>query len=176
MASRLNVLAEPWASVSSDDCWMPEGFCRTQEAELDKAIRLLPRQGERDKLRSWWLVVSSRNTRTPNWDIASTCTIDGRKGLILVEAKAHDTELYNETGGKSLDVSATANSRRNHAKIGKAIDEANVGLADQTGRRWSLSRDNRYQMSNRFAWSWKIAELGYPVVLIYLGFLEAEEM
>ena len=31
-------------------------------------------------------------------------------------------------------------------------------------------------MSNRFAWAWKITELGIPVILIYLGFLNAEEM
>ena len=33
-----------------------------------------------------------------------------------------------------------------------------------------------YQLCNRFAWSWKIASLGVPVVLIYLGFLNAREM
>jgi hypothetical protein len=31
-------------------------------------------------------------------------------------------------------------------------------------------------MSNRFAWAWKLTELGLPVVLIYLGFLNANEM
>ena len=41
---------------------------------------------------------------------------------------------------------------------------------------WQLSRDKRYQLANRFAWSWKLASLGVPVVLIYLGFLNAEDM
>ena len=31
-------------------------------------------------------------------------------------------------------------------------------------------------MSNRFAFAWKVAEMGVPVVLVYLGFLNAEEM
>jgi len=31
-------------------------------------------------------------------------------------------------------------------------------------------------MSNRFAWAWKLSELGIPVILVYLGFLNAEEM
>ena len=31
-------------------------------------------------------------------------------------------------------------------------------------------------MSNRFAWAWKLTELGIPVVLVYLGFLNANEM
>ena len=32
------------------------------------------------------------------------------------------------------------------------------------------------QLSNRFAWSWKLAMLGVPVVLLYLGFLNAQDM
>ena len=31
-------------------------------------------------------------------------------------------------------------------------------------------------MANRFAWAWKLTELGIPVVLVYLGFLNADEM
>jgi len=29
-------------------------------------------------------------------------------------------------------------------------------------------------MSNRFAWSWKLCTLGYAVILVYLGFLDAD--
>ena len=31
-------------------------------------------------------------------------------------------------------------------------------------------------MSNRFAWAWKLTELGVPVVLVYLGFLGCDDM
>ena len=31
-------------------------------------------------------------------------------------------------------------------------------------------------MSNRFAWAWKLTELGMPVILIYLGFLDCAAM
>jgi hypothetical protein len=31
-------------------------------------------------------------------------------------------------------------------------------------------------MSNRFTWAWKLAELGTPVILVYLGFVGYEEM
>lgn len=31
-------------------------------------------------------------------------------------------------------------------------------------------------MSNRFAWAWKLATMEVPVVLVYLGFLNATEM
>ena len=42
--------------------------------------------------------------------------------------------------------------------------------------KWALSCDSRYQMSNRFASVCKLAELGYWVMLVYLGFLNAAEM
>jgi len=35
---------------------------------------------------------------------------------------------------------------------------------------------NHYQLCNRVAWAWKLAQLGVPVVLVYLGFLNAGEM
>ena len=63
----------------------------------------------------------------------------------------------------------------NRARIAECIEKANISLANQTELDWALSYENRYQMANRFAWSWKLTELGYPVVLVYLGFLMAEE-
>ena len=56
------------------------------------------------------------------------------------------------------------------------MEEANAGLSKQTKPGWRLSHEHSYQMANRFAWAWKLTELGYPVILIYLGFLNAEEM
>ena len=175
VAIRLTKLIESYGIVSVDDHWMPEGFCHTEEAQLDKDSKLLPKKDERDKLRDWWLVVPG-NANTPNWDIASTCTVDGNKGLLLVEAKAHAQELNKEVKGKDLSVPATRNSKRNHMRIGFSIQEANSALKKGTRLQWGLSRDQCYQMSNRFAWSCKLAELGYPVILVYLGFLNAEEM
>ena len=174
VANRLTELVEPWGTVSGEDQWMPEGFCRTEEARLDNASRLLTEK-ECVGLREWWLAVPGR-ANTPNWDIASTCTVGGAKGILLVEAKAHNEELNKEVNGKILNRAASDNSIRNHVQIGGAIDEASRSLADQTGVSWTLSRDERYQMSNRFAWAWKLTELGYPVILVYLGFLKAEEM
>jgi hypothetical protein len=40
---------------------------------------------------------------------------------------------------------------------------------DEAGR-------NHYQLCNRVAWAWKLADLGVPVVLVHLGFLNATEM
>jgi hypothetical protein len=68
-----------------------------------------------------------------------------------------------------------ANGLRNHDKIGSAIRQANTNL-NLISPGWNLSGDLHYQLSNRFAWSWKLASLGIPVVLVYLGFLNANDM
>lgn len=155
---------------------MPQGFEHTGEATLPEAERLLP-EDARLELRRWWLVVASNNARTPNWDIASTCTIDGKVGIVLVEAKAHDQELIKaETGRKSIEAPVSGSARRNLLRIDWAIRDASAALAENTGLAWALSRDWNYQMSNRFAWAWKLADLGIPVVLVYLGFQRASEM
>lgn len=180
VASRLTDIIEPWGQVSPTDCWMPEGFKNINEAELHRAPTLLdPEIGRR--LKDWWLAVPSGNPKTPNLDIASTCTVtaDGQSkpGLLLVEAKAHEEELNGETVGKRWDEGkASDGSRKNHGKIGEAIREASDGLSEDTSLEWNISRDQSYQMSNRFAWSWKLTELGVPVILVYLGFLNADEM
>lgn len=178
VAKRLTAIAEPFATVhGQQDQWMPCGFDDVREATLPEAERLLP-SNVRQELKRWWLTVSTPATRTPNWDIASTCTIDGKPGLLLIEAKAHDQELIREEAGrKSIDVTdANANARRNLLRIDWALRDASVALAAETGLRWDLSCDRCYQMSNRFAWAWKLTDLGVPVAMVYLGFLNAVEM
>jgi len=51
-----------------------------------------------------------------------------------------------------------------------AINEANTELSNVV-QGVNISRDSHYQLSNRIAFSWKIASMGLPVVLIYLGFI-----
>ena len=175
VAFRLTALAAPFATVSSDDCWMPQGFDDHEEAQLHRAPRLLDSKIS-EELRSWWLGPVIRSAMTPNFDIASTCTIEGTPGLLLVEAKAHDEELNNETAGRHLKPDESKDRLMSHQTIGAAIDGARAGLEGATTQPWRISRDSHYQMSNRFAWAWKLTELGIPVVLVYLGFLRADEM
>ena len=175
VAVRLTSLVAPFAHVSTGDRWMPQGFDEREEAQLHKAPRLLdPVIGT--QLGEWWLALASRRARAPNFDIASTCTIDDRPGLLLVEAKAHDEELNKETAGRSLMADASDDRRASHEIIAAAIRSACSGLSQATSLPWRIGRDTHYQMSNRFAWSWKLTALGIPVVLVYLGFLKADEM
>ena len=93
--------------------------------------------------------------------------IGERKGIILVEAKAHRAE--------PSDSGKTPGNKENECSIREAMREANAGLGgEQAG--WSLTADSHYQLCNRFAWSRKIASLGVPVILVYLGFQNAAEM
>ena len=181
VADRLtHLVGLPDVAVSANDFWMPrgkpvwtsEGWNKRPAVEprLDKDVDFLPPDTRR-QLRDWWLKVVPR-ANTPNWDLATTCQIERRNGLILVEAKAHSNELSN--AGKSPPRSE--NGWKNHGQIGFAIKQANTGFRRDVGGSWRLARDGHYQLSNRFAWSWKLALLGVPVVLIYLGFLNAEDM
>jgi hypothetical protein len=148
---------------------MPRGFKDYKETTLLDSSYFLPRD-KCQELKNWWLK-KPRGAMLPNWDIASTCTVEGAKGLLLVEAKAHDNEL--SEAGKSRPT--TANSQLNHKQIKQAIAQANSGLNRVTAG-WALSRDSHYQLSNRCAWMWKLAILGVPVILVYLGFSNAMEM
>ena len=72
------------------------------------------------------------------------------------------------TDGKPLREDASKASRENHERIGLAIDEACAALQQISAT--AISRDSHYQLSNRVAFAWKLASLGVPTVLVYLGF------
>ena len=163
----------PSVAVSPDNEWRPCGKTPVKEPQLDKSDNFVS-PAIRFKLQNWWLA-APRGSRTPTWDIASTCEIMGEQGLLLLEAKAHENEL-SVSGKTPPKLGAKPNSHKNHEKIAQAISKANDGLTKLTGNPWNLSRDTHYQLSNRFAWSWKLASLGIPVVLVYLGFLNTKDM
>lgn len=179
VAARLTALAAPFAVVSPGDRWMPRGFEDLAEPQLDKAPQLLG-DADRAQLAAWWLPPDRSDATTPNFDIASKCSVGGRPGLLLVEAKAHDVELRKEAEGKRKEKKSTTKAQEthdlSHESIGRALTIAGESLSAATGQSWALSRDHHYQLSNRLGWAWKLTELGLPVVLVYLGFLHADEM
>jgi len=186
VAERLTRLVDhPRVVVSPENKWMPSGKPQkntdgtwdttpADEMILGKESNLLS-DPEQDELTKWWLKHSAGAGR-PNFDIASTCTVDNQKGLLLIEAKAHAAELRGEEKGKLLDAEASDNGFSNHVHIGRTIADAAATLQRATGKPWAISRDQHYQMSNRFAAACKLTEMGYAVVLVYLGFLNASEM
>lgn len=171
VAARLTALIAPWGNVTATDRWMPLGFEDTPEAQLHTAVGLVDKS-MCDALGRWWLPEGRMDARTPNWDIASTATIKGKRGLMLVEAKAHDTELLKEASERSLvakDLGDQEARAASHSTIGGAIDQARTGLCASTGLIWNIARDSHYQLSNRFAWAWKLAASGIPVSLSTWG-------
>ena len=155
------------ARVTADDLWMPGGYSQPREARLDDLDdRWLP-PDVRDAIAEWWLVHQER-ANTPNWDLLATCSFSDRRGLVLVEAKAHRNEL--KTAGKALKSKPSDKSKENNTQIGAAIREACDGVNVQWPG-FSISRDSHYQLSNRMAFGWKLASLGVPTVLLYLGFI-----
>ncbi len=167
VAERLTSLVAPWGRVDPNrHYWLPQGLDHPEEAKLGETLNLLSHE-QRRAVTDWWLAVRER-ANTPNWDVASTADIDGNEGLLLVEAKAHGSELKND--GKPMDGNA-----QNHQRICEALKSATVGL-NQIRPGWALSSTSCYQLANRFAWAWKIASLGVPVILVYLGFIGANEM
>lgn len=151
--------------------YMPQGYAAPDEARLESfGPARLPDNPAWDELQRWWLK-HPRGANTPNWDIAVGCIIENRPGLMLVEAKANWPEL--NTAGKASQDPSRSSSIDNHLHIGAAIAEACEGWR-RLDARISISRDSHYQLANRLAFTWKLAQLGIPVVLIYLGFLGDE--
>jgi hypothetical protein len=169
----INHLIKPTkAHVSIYDNWIPDANNIDKEAELKNFLKYNFDPLLYDKIVKWWL---HGDTTTPNWDLISTCTIDGKRGILLVEAKAHKDELNQESHGKQIKADASDNSKNNHSRIEEAIQEANIGI-NKSGYDVSISIDNCYQLSNRVAHAWWLANQGIPVVLMYLGFLNCADM
>ena len=166
--SELQALLRPASVRISDDAlFMPRGAGEPEEARLERfGPAWQPDSAVWRQIEDWWLC-HKRGANTPNWDIAAGCEIDGSPGLVLVEAKANWPELG--VGGKPQAAGASANSHANHQRIGEAIAQANAGWR-AFDPRVSISRDSHYQLANRLAFTWKLASLGVPVVLLYLGF------
>lgn len=148
---------------TDDFDYFPKGLANPREIELDK--EKIPIDGSIDyctKLNKWWL---KKSAKTPVWDLVCKAEIEGLPGLILVEAKAHNNELY-----KEKDKTGSEKGSANYNRIEEALKLVN------TRYKYNLSPDTHYQLSNRIAWSIKLASLGIPVVLIYLGCINTEEM
>lgn len=142
------------ATIDISDSWKPKGHNVDQEPKLHSfGPKALPSLINWNELVDWWLVHKG-GAMTPNWDLASTCTIEGNKGLILVEAKANVPEL--KTEGKLSAESPSVKSDENHERIAAAINQAKNAL-NKSIAGVNISRQSHYQLSNRVAYSWKLA-------------------
>ena len=159
-------------SIGAQTRWQPKGRADYRESDLVGSEDPFLTAENRNKLRDWWLVYKQGAT-LPTWDlVVSAFDLSNRPALILVEAKAHASEL-SEFGKSLLARNTDAQQKRtdaNHDRIGEAIRDAETALRG-TIPSLAISRDRNYQFSNRIAFAWKLASLGVPVALIYLGFI-----
>jgi hypothetical protein len=76
VARFLERLTNGVAQVAATDLWMPSGFAQKAEVELHKRNELIDVERQA-LLAKWWLPQQYLARKSPNFDIASTCTIDG---------------------------------------------------------------------------------------------------
>ncbi len=163
VADRLTALASPDMVVSASDHWFPRGFDDPREITLGDCDERLLERRHQEALSRWWLATTGT---LPTWDLVSTGRAGRTKALLLTEAKAHANEL--------AETRRPPRSGANQAQISLALAEATTAL-DGVMPGWDLTRAP-YQLANRIAWAWKLASLGVPVVLTYVGFLHATDM
>jgi hypothetical protein len=180
VATRLTqIVSEPGVTVTATDQWVPYGPPRyrdeapvsliaesdlsliaTEEVDLTRPNPFL-RQPEWSALGEWWFAFQHIKATGPTWDLISTfgaeSTNERPKGLLLFEGKAHVNELKLETC-------------REHQR---GVLEAMAANYPDIFASKTWQKEFPYQMANRFAFGLKLAELGYDVVLVYLGFLNA---
>jgi hypothetical protein len=168
----LNTLRE-WVTpqgftVATDATWMPNGWNRPRESRLFDASSAFLDSGRKDTMQRWWLAHAGN---IPNWDLIVQAAGRDGSALVLVEAKAHVGEFDCKPKPLSSrrDQHAQLRTNDNHLQIGLAIAEASNALSS-VHPGISIARDRHYQLSNRIAMAWKLASLGIPNALIFLGF------
>ena len=146
---------------------MPTGWDDPDEARFGKHSEGLIDRALDQQLMDWWLV-KSEGANVPNWDLACQALYHGnRRALVLAEAKAYVREFTESARGHG------SGNEQNATRIAAAIEEAASDLSRHApGVR--ISSNAWYQFSNRIAWAWKLASLGVPTVLVYLGFTSDE--
>lgn len=174
-----NLVKDPTIVVTSLDQWVPYGPPRYRQAPstaliADRELSLIAtdevdltrpnpflRQSEWSALGAWWFDFQHINAKGPTWDLISTFGAESPharpKGLLLFEGKAHFDELKAESCGD--------HQRR--------VLEATAAQYPAVFSSTTWAERFPYQMANRFAFGLKLAEMGYDVVLVYLGFLNA---
>ena len=199
VADTLSALIEGYGAVSPSAIWTPHGKNAPAPARLDETPGLVKNPAHKAALHDWWVSDeplfnraltqrqtagrASRAVRLPPFDFASTFTppesAPERNGVLIVHAAAHIGELNSDHSHQREKTALP--------QIHKAFAEATEGwnallkeraetLGYKLSHRVKLSTDSHYRLSCNFAVAWKLARLGVPTILLYLGFLDATEL
>ncbi len=141
------------------------------EVELEDYLKRHPIPGYSGLDRRWW--IAFRGSR-PTWDLLCHIEVAGKAGLLLVEAKAHFSEMGEKNKKSAIDPKKDR-SIANDLSIRLRLAEASLRLTELGVGGFHLSADNEYQLSNRMAYLQKLASDGIPTVLMYLGWLRSPD-
>jgi len=135
------------------------------ETILEDYLKKYPLSEYEGLNRKWWIPFKGNR---PTWDLI--CHLEGGRklGLLIVEAKAHLSEM-SEKNSKSPVDKQNPRSIANDLSIRLRLAEASMGLSELRLGSFHLSADHDYQLSNRLAYMHKLASDGVPVILMYLG-------
>jgi hypothetical protein len=167
-------IAPQGLTIAADAVCMPSNTTEPGESRLFDAGSLFLGGARKDKMRRWWLAYDGN---IPNWDLIIQAVSSDGPALVLVEAKAHIGEFDRKSKplGRRDDPEAQARTDANHLQIQQAIAEASSALS-KVHPDISIACDRHYQLSNRIAMAWKLASLGIPNALVFLGFIGDREI
>jgi hypothetical protein len=173
-----NQLLNGTGGILADPCLRhPRGRGGKQdwtELDLEEYLKAFPIPGGLTIDPEWWFPYKNAVNRRPTWDLVCHVHVDGKPGILLVEAKAHVSEL-SEQDKKSPPNPKSPRSRANDCSVRLRLCEASLALSNIGLGQFHLSADNHYQLSNRLAYLNKVAGEGVPTILMYLGWLKSPD-
>lgn len=144
----------------------PHGQSDTEEWDLRRFCRdCAPAGTALGGIEGWWV---SDEYKGPTWDLLAECTIRGTPGFLLVEAKAHESELQRQ--GKPVPAAPSDQSKANLKRIEDSLARTEQWLRANVAPSCRTRVDSYYQLANRLSAAEALASCGLPVVLLYLGF------
>lgn len=160
------LLGQHGLPVTDIVCWHPNRYdSREYTVSLFLKSCWTVMADQLEDLNQWWV---RHGGKTPTWDLLCLGQVDGKPGIVLVEAKAHLGEM-NSPKGRSK--SNPKKSAENWTQIQGRMKDALTALGTTGADALSLGGEH-YQFVNRLTWAHKLANDGLPVVLVYLGFTD----
>lgn len=170
-----NIISKTGLSIADNAARQPKRRGDHRESVLTGSEDTFLTSFQKSDLLKWWLI-HQHGAKLPTWDlVVQAKAANGAPALVLFEAKAHICELSDagKTEGKRKQPDEQSRTHENHEKIASAIKEASDALA-KTLPSINLTHTKSYQFANRIAFAWKLASMGIPVALVYLGFVGDE--
>lgn len=161
-----DLLADLEVAVGPQHKIRPQSATDTEEWDLRRFCRDCAPAGVALKgIEEWW---ASEAYKGPTWDLLAECTVRGTPGFLLIEAKAHESEL--QRAGKPESDTASAQSKANSQRIKDSLARTEQWLRANVSATCRTRADSHYQLANRLSAAEALASCGVPVVLLYLGF------